>query len=81
MWPIDLRLVKTFIAEHIGPDFHEKKLTKLKTLTLDTILKRKNPYLFKAKGAVTANDLIEAVLDATVSSGEETIFGNFLEFL
>ncbi len=79
MWPIDLRLVKTFIAEHIGPDFHEKKLTKLKTLTLDTILKRKNPYLFKAKGAVTANDLIEAVLDATVSSGEETIFGNFLE--
>lgn len=79
MQPIDLRLVKAFIAEHIGPDFHEKKLAKLKTLTLDTILKRKNPYLFKAKGAVTANDLIEAVLDATVSSGEETIFGNFLE--
>jgi Type II restriction endonuclease EcoO109I len=41
----------------------------------------KTPYLFKAKGAVTANDLIEAVLDATVSSGEETIFGNFLENL
>lgn len=79
MRPIDLRLVKAFIGEHIGPDFHEKKLAKLKALTLDTILKRKNPYLFKAKGAVTANDLIEAVLDATVSSGEETIFGNFLE--
>lgn len=79
MRPIDLRLVKAFIGERIGPDFHEKKLAKLKALTLETILKRKNPYLFKAKGAVTANDLIEAVLDATVSSGEETIFGNFLE--
>ena len=79
MRPIDLPLVKAFIEERIGPDFHQKKLVKLKKLTLDTILKRKNPYLFKAKGAVTANDLIEAVLDATVSSGEETIFGNFLE--
>jgi Type II restriction endonuclease EcoO109I len=79
MRPINLRLVKAFIEERIGPDFHQKKLVKLKKLTLDTILKRKNPYLFKAKGAVTANDLIEAVLDATVSSGEETIFGNFLE--
>lgn len=76
---IDLGLVRAFIEERIGPDFHEKKLTKLKALTLDAILKRKNPYLFKAKGATTANDLIEAVFDATVSSGEETIFGNFLE--
>lgn len=79
MRPIDLRLVNAFIAEHIGPDFHEKKLAKLKALTLDAILKRKNPYLFKAKGVATASDLIEAVLDATVSSGEETIFGNFIE--
>ena len=79
MRPIDLRIVKAFIEEHIGPDFHEKKQAKLKALTLETILKRKNPYLFKAKGARGAIDLIEAVLDATVSSGEETIFGNFLE--
>lgn len=79
MRPIDLGLVEIFIGEHLSPQFHEKKLAKLKALTLDTIIKRKNPYLFKAKGAVTANDLIEAVLDATVSSGEETIFGNFLE--
>ena len=79
MQSIDLQQLKTFIEEHIGPDFHDKKLAKLEALTLETILKRKNPYLFKAKGAATANDLIEAVLDATVSSGEETIFGNFLE--
>jgi hypothetical protein len=64
MPPIKLKRVQDFIEQHIGPEFHEKKLAKLKSLTLDTILKRKNPYLFKAKGAVTANDLIESVLAA-----------------
>lgn len=75
----DFARVADFIHAHIGPEFHDKKLTKLKALTLDDILKRKNPYLFRAKNAVNANDFIKAVLDATVSSGEETVFGNFLE--
>lgn len=79
--PIDLDLVRGYIADKIGPEFHEKKLKKLKGLTLETILRRKNPYLYRAKGAITANDLVEAVLDATISSGEETVFGNFLERL
>ena len=81
MQPINLQAVRAYIEEHIGPDFHEKKIEKLRLLTVETILKRKNPYLFRAKGAVTANDLIESVLDATVSSGEETVFGSFLERL
>ncbi|MCO5097174.1 MAG: hypothetical protein M9884_06830 [Rhodocyclaceae bacterium] len=76
---LDLTEVARFIQEHIGPEFHDKKLAKLKVLTLESILRRKNPYLFKAKRTQTANDFIKAVLDATVSSGEETVFGNFLE--
>ena len=71
--------VADFIHAHVGPEFHDKKLAKLKALSLEDILKRKNPYLFRAKNAVNANDFIKAVLDATVSSGEETVFGNFLE--
>jgi Type II restriction endonuclease EcoO109I len=78
---IELVQIREYIDIHIGPSFHEKKLAKIKAITLNTILKRKNPYLFKAKGAMTANDLIESVLDATISSGEETIFGSFLEQL
>jgi hypothetical protein len=81
MPPIELAKIQQYIEERIGPDFHDKKIEKLNKLTIETILKRKNPYLFKAKGAVTANNLIESVLDATVSSGEETVFGNFLEQL
>lgn len=71
--------IARYIEEHTGPEFHDKKLAKLKALTLESILRRKNPYLFKAKRTQTANDFIKAVLDATVSSGEETVFGNFLE--
>ena len=36
------------MEENIG-DFHNRKLQNLKNLELDKILKRKNPYLFKAK--------------------------------
>lgn len=46
---------------------------------LDDIIKRKNPYLFKAKDSPGAHDFITAVLDATVSSDEESTFGNFME--
>ena len=61
--------------------FHETRIKKIRDLSLDEILKRKNPYLFKAKDTETADELIGSVLDAFLSSGEETMFGNFLEEL
>lgn len=45
------------------------------------MLARKNPYLFRAKNVLTANDLVKSLLDAHLSSQEETIFGAFLEGL
>ena len=47
--PLDLADAARFIQEHIGPEFHDKKLAKLRALKLEDILRRKNPYLFKAK--------------------------------
>jgi len=43
-------------------------------------IKRKNPYLFKAKN-LSVSDLIQSILDAYLSSQEEAIFGTFLEKL
>lgn len=63
------------------PQFHEKKLQSLEGLKLTTLLARKNPYLFKAKHLETAPDLVKQLLDAHLSSQEETIFGDFLELL
>ena len=77
--PVDLLRVADYIHTNIGPQFHDKKLAKVRSLTLNDIVKRKNPYLFRAKGSNSAHDFVSSVLDATVSSGEETTFGNFLE--
>ncbi len=61
--------------------FHNKRLKSLKKLSLDKVLKRKNPYLFKAKNILTAQEIVKTILDAYLSSQEETIFGEFLEKL
>jgi len=45
------------------------------------VVKQKNPYLFKAKNIITAQDFVKTILDARLSSQEETIFGGFLEGL
>jgi hypothetical protein len=48
---------------------------------LKTVLKKKNPYLFKAKYILTAEQIIKSLTDAFISSNEETIFGDWLEGL
>ena len=61
--------------------FHAKRLESLKALKLNGVLKRKNPYLFKARHVTSAPQLVQMVLDAHLSSQEETVFGGFLESL
>jgi hypothetical protein len=80
MQPINLNLVKSFIEDNIG-DFHERRSASLQTLKLRQVLKKKNPYLFKAKNINDAHDLVKLLLDAHLSSQEETVFGDFLEKL
>jgi len=72
--------VKYYVEKNIGA-FHQKKIDSIKKLQLTTILKRKNPYLFKAKNILTSEALVKTILDAYLSSQEETIFGDFLEGL
>ena len=76
---IESRIISDFIESCIDEEFHQKKQEKIRAIKLSDITKRKNPYLFKAKGLTSASDLIKSIMDATVSSGEETVFGNFME--
>ena len=62
-------------------DFHRRRLENLQKLRLMDVVKRKNPYLFKAKNINTAQDFVKTILDAFLSSQEEGIFGGFLEEL
>lgn len=78
--PIDRADIVAYVEANIG-DFHERRIKSLERLKLRNILKRKNPYLFKAKNVLTASELVKTILDAHISSQEETIFGDFLEGL
>ena len=80
MQPIKIEEVGQYVEQNIG-SFHKGRLDSIKKLKLNNILLRKNPYLFKAKNILLAQDLVRILLDAYLSSQEETIFGNFLEGL
>ena len=57
-------------------DFYTSLTQKLDEVNLTKILKRKNPYLYRAKGINNAVQVVDSILSAYVSSSEETIFGN-----
>lgn len=59
--------------------FYMKRLEGLKSMRLRDVLRKKNPYLFKAKNIDTPGDLAKSIVDAFLSSQEETVFGNLLE--
>ena len=80
MQNIKLDDLKAYVEQNIG-GFHKSRLDSLRKLKLKDILKRKNPYLYKAKNILVSGDLIKILLDAHLSSQEEGIFGNFLEGL
>ncbi len=80
MASVTVREITRFIEEHI-PEFHRKRLESLAGLKLQKVLRRKNPYLYKAKFVTSAPELVKVILDAHLSSQEEAIFGGFLEGL
>ena len=80
MQQINPEIITRYVKENI-PEFHRDRIEKLKKLELKAVLKRKNPYLFKVKNIVTASNFVETILDAYLSSQEETLFGGFLEGL
>ncbi|MBM3162480.1 MAG: cytosolic protein [Chlorobi bacterium] len=80
MIPLSLSDVSTYVEENIGT-FHRKRIASLDGLSLSKVLKRKNPYLFKAKYVLTAEQIVKGLVDAHISSNEETVFGHWLEGL
>lgn len=80
MKAINLEDVRQYVAKNIG-SFHQQRLDNLQKLKLAAVLKRKNPYLYRAKNVLLAQDYVKSLLEAHLSSNEETIFGDFLENL
>lgn len=77
---LKLTEVTRYVENNIGV-FHEKRIAGLNRLNLHTVLRKKNPYLFRAKHLLTSEQIIKSFTDAFISSNEETIFGDWLEGL
>jgi hypothetical protein len=80
MKQVSLDDVKKFVSENIG-EFHKNRVSRIQSIKLKEVLQKKNPYLFKAKNLLTAEKLVESILQAYLSSSEEELFGEFLESL
>ncbi len=80
MRPITQQQITDYVEANIQV-FHQRRLDNLQRLKMLNVVKQKNPYLFKAKNINTAQDFVKTILDARLSSQEETIFGGFLEGL
>jgi len=80
MEKLNLKSVVDYVEKNIGV-FHQKRIDGLNNLKLKKVLKKKNPYLFKAKHILTSQDIIKSLTDAFISSSEEGIFGGWLEGL
>ena len=72
--------ITEYVGKHIG-DFHANRIEKLQSLNLDTLLKKKNPYLFKAKDMATPEQIVRNFASAFMSSAEETMFDDWIEKL
>lgn len=77
---LNIAEVLQYVEKNIGT-FHEKRISSLDSLKLSQVLERKNPYLFKAKHILTADEIVRGIVDAHISSSEEGIFGDWLEGL
>jgi hypothetical protein len=81
MKKMNLQQIYEYVEKHISI-FHQRRLDYVQNkVNLFKILKQKNPYLFRAKNVLTAQDLVKGFLDAFLQSQEETLFGDFIEGL
>lgn len=57
-------------------EFYKRRIKKLSELKLSNVLRKKNPYLFRAIGIEDPVEVVEVLLQAYMSSSDETIFGD-----
>jgi hypothetical protein len=72
---IDSKMLREQIEARLA-DFYRRRAEGLVKLKLTDVLRRKNPYLYKARGTQNAAEIVEDILKAHLGSSDETIFGD-----
>jgi hypothetical protein len=76
----ELKDYEKFLSDNVVTPFYYERLMYLRcNMTLEYILSLKNPYLLKAKNISSSDELVRSIVDAFLSSQEESMFGNKLE--
>jgi hypothetical protein len=63
------------ISRHLS-EFYRRRIQSLSKLKLGKVLRNKNPYLYKARGTLSANEIVEGLLSDHLSSSDEGMFGD-----
>ena len=72
---MDTEQLEALISKCLG-DFYERRMQKVSGLSLRQTLRRKNPYLFRALGIQKAYEIVERLMADSLSSSDESIFGD-----
>ena len=72
---MDTQELEALISKCLG-DFYDRRILKVSRLKLRKTLPRKNPYLFRALGIQRAHEIVERLMADSLSSSDESIFGN-----
>lgn len=72
---IDAEALERKIGELLD-NFYQRRTATTTKLDLLKVLKRKNPYLYRALGVESAADIVNGILAAFASSSDETLFGD-----
>jgi hypothetical protein len=64
------------IVQRALDQFYNRRLASFENLDLKTVLKGKNPYLFRAMGIKEPKKLVDSILAAYLSSSDEGKFGD-----
>ena len=72
---MDTEQLEALISKCLG-DFYERRMAKINTLRLRNVLRRKNPYLFRALGIQKASEIVERLASDYIASSDESLFGD-----
>ncbi|MGL4935861.1 MAG: PmeII family type II restriction endonuclease [Cetobacterium sp.] len=67
------------VIEKALSQFYQRRIEKLSENDIFRILKRKNPYLYRAFGTNDGYNFVRDLLMDTQTSSDETLFGDFFE--
>lgn len=70
--------ISEYVEQHIG-EFHAARLEKLKKLDLKKLLTRKNPYMYKAKHAMTVGEFVEFLIDDALYKINNDLFQDWMK--